>query len=563
MIARMTTVALGLCLLLAPRAFAQDADAFLDAWHHAASVADEGAYFGAMTEDAVFIGTDAGERWLRDELRAWAKEYFARESAWVFEPVERHVAYSPDRRVAWFDEKLDSPHMGETRGSGVLVDVGGEWKIKHYVLSFAIPNGIADEVVAMVAGAAPENDAMDEQATVNGVRVGRWRAVIDSPGGQVPFDLMIEDEDGSMAAYYVNADEWIRVPLASKSDDGLIVFEMDIHDSQITCSLTPDGTGMRGQYTKRKGGFKWDRLAFHASFGDAPRFASEAPPEPTMEPAFAPIDGTWKVVFADDPDDPAIGVFETVEGNKVFGTFLTTVGDYRYIEGVYANGRLQLSVFDGAHCFLFDATVDTQGAMSGRFVSGEHYQTEFSATGSDGFELSDPFALSKWVGGDDLGKFSFPGPDGVVWSLDDERFDGKAKIVQVLGTWCPNCRDETRYLIDLHNAYASEGLSIIAISYEITPDESRNAEQVRTYIDGLGIPYPVLIAGGADGGNKRKAKRAVGFLDKVVAYPTTVFIDGSGKVRAVHTGFMGPATGEEHLKLRAEFEGLIEEMLGE
>ena len=103
-------------------------------------------------------------------------------------------------------------------------------------------------------------------------------------------------------------------------------------------------------------------------------------------------------------------------------------------------------------------------------------------------------------------------------------------------------------MIDLHNRYAEKGLSIVSVCYEVTGDYERNARIVRTYIERMGIPYPVLIAGGDDGGDKRSATREIGFLDRVIAYPTTVFIDGDGEVEAVHTGFMGPATGEKHLE---------------
>jgi len=390
-------------------------NALLDAWHNAAATADGDAYFGAMTENAVFIGTDASERWLRDELREWGKDYFARDSAWVFKATSRNVSLSPSGDVAWFDEQLDSPHMGETRGSGVLVkQPGGDWKIAHYTLSFAVPNSIADDVIKQIAEATPEKPEPikpAEPATVQDVRIGTWLASIELTIGPAPFGLEIEDEDGEIVAYYTNADETIRVPTTTW-EEGLLVFNVDYHDSQLTAVLTHNGTQMHGQYIKRKGGFMWDRLAFSATFGDLPRFESLPPDQPSMEPAFTPIDGKWEVVFADNPSEHAIGVFESVGGNRVFGTFLTTVGDYRFLEGVYENNRLRLSVFDGAHCFLFDAKIDETGALKGDFYSGAEYHTEFTATRNEDISLGDPFALSKWKG-KPLGDFSFPDPDGV------------------------------------------------------------------------------------------------------------------------------------------------------
>ncbi len=111
----------------------------IDHWHIAAATADAEAFFGSMTADAVYIGTDAGERWQRDELRAWAKTAFEGDSAWDFKPMERHIRLGEDGRTAWWDEKLDT-WMGVCRGSGVLVKTPAGWKIRHFHLAVTVPN---------------------------------------------------------------------------------------------------------------------------------------------------------------------------------------------------------------------------------------------------------------------------------------------------------------------------------------------------------------------------------------------------------------------------------------
>ncbi len=123
----------------------------LEDWHAAAAAADEARYFAHFTQDAVFLGTDATERWTRDQFRAWAKPFFARGKAWSFRARQRHVAFSKDGRVAWFDEALDTPNMGPARGSGVLVREGGRWRIAQYNLSVPIPNALLDGVVKQIA----------------------------------------------------------------------------------------------------------------------------------------------------------------------------------------------------------------------------------------------------------------------------------------------------------------------------------------------------------------------------------------------------------------------------
>lgn len=122
----------------------------LDAWHKAAAKADESQYFGYFTKDAVFLGTDAHERWTRDEFRKWAHPYFSRGKAWSFTPRERHITLSEDGRIAWFDEKLDTPNLGPCRGSGVLMRQGNDWKIAQYNLSVPIPNDLMAKVKKLI-----------------------------------------------------------------------------------------------------------------------------------------------------------------------------------------------------------------------------------------------------------------------------------------------------------------------------------------------------------------------------------------------------------------------------
>ena len=135
----------------------QAVNAVLDDWHRATARADEARYFGHFTPDAVFLGTDGSERWTREELRVWARPFFAKGKAWSFTPGSRHVSFSPDGQVAWFDEALATPNLGPARGSGVLGKDGGEWKSAQYNLSVPIPNDLMKELKARIEarGARP------------------------------------------------------------------------------------------------------------------------------------------------------------------------------------------------------------------------------------------------------------------------------------------------------------------------------------------------------------------------------------------------------------------------
>lgn len=122
----------------------------LDAWHKAASEANFNAYFGLMTEDAIFIGTDPSENWNYKNFQAFAKPFFDKGRAWNFKAMERHIYFDESGKIAWFDELLNT-QMKICRGSGVLVKIGKDWKIKHYVLSMTIPNENTDQVIKIIA----------------------------------------------------------------------------------------------------------------------------------------------------------------------------------------------------------------------------------------------------------------------------------------------------------------------------------------------------------------------------------------------------------------------------
>ena len=124
----------------------QDINTTLNHWHQAAAAANFKNYFSVLSDDAIYIGTDATENWNKTDFQAFAKPYFDKGKAWNFTPIERHIYFSEDRKTAWFDELLDT-HMKICRGSGVLIRIKNVWKIKHYVLSMTIPNESTNEVV--------------------------------------------------------------------------------------------------------------------------------------------------------------------------------------------------------------------------------------------------------------------------------------------------------------------------------------------------------------------------------------------------------------------------------
>ncbi len=124
-------------------------DQLMDAWHKAAAEGDEEVFFDSMGDEAIYIGTDATERWRKKEFEAWSKKYFDRDSAWDFTPIERAIYFSKNKEVAWFNETLNT-WMGVCRGSGVIEKVDGVWKLQHYHLAMTIPNEKVEAVLKLM-----------------------------------------------------------------------------------------------------------------------------------------------------------------------------------------------------------------------------------------------------------------------------------------------------------------------------------------------------------------------------------------------------------------------------
>lgn len=138
-------------------------EAVLDAWHLAAAEGDGLAYFGAFTEDAVFLGTDKTERWTVEEFKAELGHHFDGENAWTYISTERHVSIGALGMTAWLDERLSNAKYGEVRGSGVLERTSDGWRIAQYVMSFPVPNELAPDLVARIA-ALGEDEAETEDS---------------------------------------------------------------------------------------------------------------------------------------------------------------------------------------------------------------------------------------------------------------------------------------------------------------------------------------------------------------------------------------------------------------
>ena len=275
------------------------------------------------------------------------------------------------------------------------------------------------------------------------------------------------------------------------------------------------------------------------------------------------ISGNWETVFSPNSEEDkyiAKGIFSQ-QRNNVTGTFRTTTGDYRYLEGVMDGDSLKLSTFDGAHAFLFEAKV-TDSTMTGVFYSGNHWKEPFVAKRNESFELPSTTSLTYLKEGYDRLAFSFPNTEGESVSLEDDRYKDKVVIVQIMGTWCPNCLDETKYYVEYLKQHENEDLEFIALSFEYAKTEEKALLAIHRLKDVLEVPYPILLAQYGTS-NKKKANEKLPMLNHILSYPTSIYIDKKGKVRKIHTGFNGPATGGKYMEFKKEFERFVGKLLEE
>ncbi len=390
-----------------------------------------------------------------------------------------------------------------------------------------------------------------ERPATTELRPGLWRGILRSPGGPLPFGLNIPS-DGS-GPEVINGQERVRFDRLRRAGDR-VIFEIDVYDAVLDAQI--DGERLVGEWRKRaRSGVS--RLPFHATPGYPYRFAPDAA-NALASPAN--IAGVWTLSFTDD-DGTFPGQAELrQDGRGVRGTILTPTGDYRYLVGDYANRRLRLSTFDGAHAFLFVATADEQGTLTGDFWSRDTYRARFVGrpkTTSDA--LPDPFQEVALVADDGRFRFEFPDLDGKTVSWSDSRFKGRVLVVEIFGTWCPNCNDLAPLLTDWYRRFKDRGLEIVGLAFEYTDDPAEAAERLRAYSRRHGVEFPLLRAGVSD---KASASAALPDLERIKSYPTTVFIGRDGKVSRIHSGFAGPATGGHYRRTVADMENELQRLLG-
>ncbi len=389
------------------------------------------------------------------------------------------------------------------------------------------------------------------------VKLGQYRAVLKTPGGDLPFGLDIQPSEGKQTytVFALNGSERLKMDAATVQNDSLRI-PMGLFESELVAKI--DGNTLRGVYRRRRLSQPAQTLPFEAKHGLTYRFTSDD------KPTTATLSGKWATNFGSKTGKVdtvnAVGVFDQ-KGNHLTGTFLTPTGDYRYLEGNVVGDSLFLSCFDGSHVYLFKAKHNpATKTLTGGLWAGIAGYEPWAARFDPKAELPDPAKLTYLKPGVKTLTASFPEPNGKVVSLTDPQFKGKVTIVQILGSWCPNCMDETNFLSPWYKRNRQRGVEILGLAFERSPEMAESGPKIERMKQRFQIDYPIVLAGTND---KAKASKALPDLNAVVAFPTTLFIDKKGQVRHIHTGFSGPGTGKYYEQYVDEFNRLIDKLLAE
>lgn len=399
-----------------------------------------------------------------------------------------------------------------------------------------------------------------------GLPPGIWRGVLylsddlsgfdEKSNGELPFNFeVIYDRPDSFHIVIHNGEERIivndiRMGTDRRTARDTLWIDFPVYDTHIKAQYEEDA--IEGFWVVRNR--KDYQIKFKALNGHTNRFFQ------LPEPPKTDLSGRWECNFEEETDHPyiAIGDFKQT-GNELTGTFMTNTGDDRFLEGQVNGDRLYLSTFDGSHAYLYEAKILPDGTLTGIYRSGKHYKTYWSGHRNDSIQakdLGDPFSLTKMKNSSEPFTIALPDPEGKIVDISKGRYEGKPKIIQIMGTWCPNCRDETNFLLEYLAKHPEPGFEIVGISFERHTDETKAINAIKTYRDKLKIPYSILYGGSND---KAKASLVLPMLNSVMAYPTLIFLDADNKVVSIHTGFEGPATSG-YKEFTEEFDSMVKQM---
>jgi len=381
---------------------------------------------------------------------------------------------------------------------------------------------------------------------------------------QVPFKLRIERTSSGLRAALANGSD--RIDFSSITQQGSEVsLRLDQYDATLSAHCSPGQPlcdALEGEYVRQKGSsLTRYKVAAHCERSTS---ASTQSARPVSQVAVA---SDWLFAFTDSTGKPAsetnVPAHFIQAGNHIEGTIAPVSGDYGLLSGERSDEKAALetlSRFDGIHALRLDGHVVTPDRIEGMFYAAPGRVLNFVATRAPiitGFDEAEH--LTSVENPAEPFRFHAKDASGATVTQDDPSIRGKVVILDIFGTWCPNCHDEAPVLQLLYAKYHSQGLEIMGLSYEYVDDPVRSQRLLQIYRHKYSIEFPLLLAGTTDSG---QIATTLPQLRNFEAYPTTVFIDRHGRVRLIHAGFSGPATGRLQ-EVTQSFERTIVKLLNE
>lgn len=397
--------------------------------------------------------------------------------------------------------------------------------------------------------------ALDKNHAGKVIKEGVWRGVFNVSETQVPFNFEFKGKDLEHGTFTLlngtRRDDFHVTRLGKDS----IFIKMNTYDAALVAKIEDDGT-LSGEYRSLVPGFRGNSLPFTAEHGKNYRFV-----EPGKDVApVANISGKWELKFYSKEQVPNKVALLKQNGNKLTGVILQVTGDSRELEGTVQGDEFVLSGFTGPSPKIYKGKINADGTISGVISAGIYDNTKFDGVKDDKAELPDPYKLTFLKEGYKKLDFTFPDLTGKPVSLSDDKYKGKVVIVEIVGTWCPNCTDQTIFLSPWFNKNQKRGVEAIAIGFE-QKDSLQYAQYTLGKLrDKYDVKYDILFGGLAD---KKVVSQKLPALNKFIAFPTTIIIDRKGEVREIYTGYTGTVTGKYYKEYEKKFNDLLDVLIAE
>jgi len=383
-----------------------------------------------------------------------------------------------------------------------------------------------------------------------------YRAYVVRPDSNtVVFNMQVSKEKTGTYFYIINSDEKIKVGPVSLTNDS-VNFAMPVFESSFKTKRNADGS-FQGIWNKGTTG-EFQNWPFYAYPNQIYRFAK------SQGSAKYNISGKWDVTITRPNGTPrkALAEFEQ-SGDKLTGSFLTPTGDYRFLEGIVTGDSLKLSTFDGSHAYTFYAKVASAEKITGGvYLAGYSGKETWSAVKDNNVKEPEQEQPTKLKPGESKLNFTFNDLEGKPVSINDERFKNKVVVVQLMGSWCPNCMDETKFLSEFYNKYRSRGVEMVSLAYEYSTDIERSRKSLGKFQKLFNVQYPMLITG-VTSTDELKTEKTLPQLTPIRSFPTSIFLDRKGNVREVHSVFYGPGTKQYFEEYKKIFTNIVEGLLKE